>query len=328
VALLGKQAVAASRPARNVEAYNAYLQGRYFYERGGREGLMKSVGYYEQAISFDPDYALAWAGLAETRDFQAGQGYMPMAEGYQEARVAAERALALDADLAEAHAALGSIQMWYDWDWVGADASFQRALTLEPRNASVLVGATHLARTLGRFEEGLAHGRGAVELDPLSVSAHQALGFIAFYAGHLEEAEAVLNKAVELGPEHPLARTALAAVYLAQARPQQALAVVAHERDPFWRLYGLALAHHALGQEKESDAALAELIKNHADTAAFQIAEVYAYRGEADRAFEWLERAYAQHDPGCTQFKGDPLLKNIERDPRYTAFLKKMRLPT
>lgn len=99
------------------------------------------------------------------------------------------------------------------------------------------------------------------------------------------------------------------------------------EPEPNWRLQGLALAYHALGRKKESDAALAEFVaKYHAD-GAFQIAEVYAFRGEADRAFEWLERAYAQHDGGLAYMKGDPLLKSLERDPRYAAFLKKMRLP-
>ncbi len=329
VELFGQQAVAASGPARNVnvEAYNAYLQGRYFYERGSQADLEKAVGYYEQAIRLDLDFALPWAGLSETRQWQAGQGWVPMAEGYRQTRVAAERALALDPNLAAAHAALGSVQVWWDWDWAGADASLKRALALEPRNANVLRAATELARTLGRFEEGLALGRRAAELDPLSVWVHQTLGYTAFYAGRLEEAEAVCSKAVELGPENPIARDSLAMVYLGQGRRQEALAVVTQERDPFWRLYGLALTHHALGQKKESDAALAEFVEKFGDLGYFQIAEVYAFRGEADRAFEWLERAYAQHDPGCALVKGDPLLKNIERDPRYVAFLRKMRLP-
>ena len=309
------------------EAYNAYLQGRHFYEQGSREGLEKAVSSYEEAIRLDPDYAPAWAGLAEARGQQASQGHMPFADGYREARTAAERALALDPNLADAQEGLGSIQMWWDWDWAAADASYKRALALEPGNAKVLVGAGWLARTLGRFEEALTLYRRAAEVDPLSVWAHHSVGYTALYAGRLEEAAAALNKALELGPEHPLARAALAVVYLAQSRPQQALAETAHQRDPFWRLWALALAHHALGQKKESDAALAELIEKYQAVGAFQIAEVYGYRGEADRAFQWLERAYAQHDPGCVLVKGDPLLKNLERDPRYVAFLKKMRLP-
>jgi len=327
VKLLGQPA-AAPRPAQNVEAYNAYLQGRYFYERGGQANLEKSVAYYEQATELDPNYAPAWAGLARARDTQAGSGWghVPMAEGYREARVAAERALELDPNLADGHAALGSIQMWVDWDWARADASFQRALELEPRNTHALSNAAWLARSLGRFDEALALNRWAVELDPLSANAHHALGFNAYYAGRLDEATAALRRALELAPEHSLARATLVFVYLAQSRPQQALAEVEHERDPFWRADGQALAYHALGQKKESDAAL-QIAAKFGDSGAFQIAEVYGYRGEADRAFQWLERAYAQRDPGCALVKGDPLLKNIQSDPRYAAFLKKMRLP-
>ncbi len=314
-------------PTKNTEAYNAYLQGRYFYEQGNKADLEKAVGYYEQAISLDSDYALAWAGLAEARAWQTGQGHVPLAEGYRKARVAAERALALDPNSANAHAALGVVQMWYDWDWTGAKASFQRALALEPGNAKVVMGAADLSRTLGRFEQALALSRRAAELDPLSASAHESLGITAYYAGRLEEALAALNKALELSPERPIARMWLAVVYLAQSQPQEALAEMAREGEPFWRLQGLALAYHALGQKKESDAALAEVIKKYQAVAAYQIAEVYAFRGESDRAFEWLERAYAQRDPGLAWVKGDPLLKNLERDPRWAAFLKKMRLP-
>jgi serine/threonine-protein kinase len=329
VKLLGQPAVAAARPTRrvNVEAYNAYLQGRYFYERGSKADWEKAVSSYEQATSLDPEYAPAWAGLSEVRRQQGGQGYIPLAEGTEQARAAANRALGLDPNLADAHSAMGSILLFYDWDWAAADAAFQRALTIEPGNARALVGAGRLARALGRFDEALTLNRRAVELDPLSNLAHYILGQTAYSAGRLEEAEAAARKAVELAPEHPVARIVLAAVFLAQGRPQQALTESERVGDPFWRLFGVALAHHALGHKKESDAALAELIEKHHAEGAFQIAEAYAYRGEVDRAFEWLERAYAQRDPGCAYAKGHPLLKNLERDPRYAAFLKKMRLP-
>ena len=135
------------------------------------------------------------------------------------------------------------------------------------------------------------------------------------------------KKSLELNPEYPNSHYDLGQVYLAQAHPQEALAEMEREPEPALRLQGQALAYHALGRKKESDAALAELIKKYQADAAFQIAEVYAFRGEADKALEWLERAYAQRDGGLAEMKGDPLLKNLERDPRYAAFLKKMRLP-
>jgi serine/threonine protein kinase/Tfp pilus assembly protein PilF len=328
VTLLGGKTTTPSIQGKNAEAYNAYLQGRYFLDRRGKENLEKAVGYYEQAIQLDPGYAPAWAGLAETRRSQADSTYLPLDEGYRKAREAVERALALDAKLAEAHAAMGWIRTHYDWDWAAADASFQRALALEPGNATAVRRAAGLAATLGRFDEALALGRRAVELDPLNVAARYGLGLRAYYAGRLDEAVAALKKGLEINPEYPSAHSLLGQVYLAQSRPQEALAEMQQEPEAlWWRLQGLALAYHALGRKKEADAALAELIAKFHAEAAYQIAEVYAFRGEADRAFEWLERAYAQRDGGLSEMKGDPLLKNLERDPRYAAFLKKMKLP-
>jgi len=326
VALLGNGAAASTR-AKNPEAYNAYLQGEYFAKRYRKEDLEKAIGYYEQAIKLDADYALAWAGLADARGTQADSGYVSMDEGYRKAREAAERALALDANLAEAHAAMGWIQTNYDGDWAGADASYQRALALEPGNAPVVRRAATLASVLGRYEEAIAQDRRAIELDPLSAATYGNLEIHAYYAGRLEEAIAAFKKVVELNPEYPGAHYLLGKVYLAQRYPQEALAEMEREPEPIWRLAGLPLAYHALGRNKESDAALAELVaKFHAES-AFQIAEVYAFRGETNKAFEWLERAYSQHDGGLASLKGDPLLKNIEHDPRYADFLKKMRLP-
>ncbi|HSA91610.1 MAG TPA: protein kinase, partial [Terriglobales bacterium] len=171
VTLLGGKTATPSAPGKNAEAYSAYLQGRYFNERLGKGNLEKAIGYYEQAIKLDPSYAPGWVGLAEVRSRQADAGYLPTEEGYRKAREAVERALALDANLAEAHAAMGWIKKGYDWDWAGADASYQRALALEPGNARVMRGAATLANTLGRFEEALALDRRAVELDPLSAAA-------------------------------------------------------------------------------------------------------------------------------------------------------------
>jgi tetratricopeptide (TPR) repeat protein len=143
----------------------------------------------------------------------------------------------------------------------------------------------------------------------------------------LEEAVAARKKSLELNPERRWSHTFLGLLYLEQGHPQQALGEMGRERELIWRLYGQALTYHALGRKKESDAALTELIAKFQADWAFQIAEVYAFRGETDRGFDWLERAYAQRDAGLATVKGDPLLKNVERDPRYAAFLKKMRLP-
>jgi serine/threonine protein kinase len=327
VTLLGKNPSASSSQTKDAEAYNSYLQGRYFYGRRSKEDLERAISYYTSAIERDSGYAAAWAGLAEAHHRQADNGYMPVDEGYRKAREEVEQALALNENLAEAHAEMGWIKRAHDWDWEGADAAYQRALTLDPGNATALRGAAVLAFTLGRLDEAIELDYRAVRLDPLSVPTHNNLGLHAYYASRLEEAAIALKKALELNPDFPVARILLGRVYLAQSRPQQALNEMNRETDPVWRLYGLSLAYQATGRRKEADAALATFIKNHGETMAFQIAEVFAYRGEVDGAFKWLERAYALHDGGMADIKSDPLLKSLERDPRYAAFLKKMRLP-
>jgi TolB-like protein/class 3 adenylate cyclase len=327
VKLLGGKAAKSSGQGKNAEAYNAYLQGRYFYERRSGEGMEKAIDYYEQAIQLEPDYAAAWAGLAATRSTQARMGFVALQVGYEKAREETERALALDPGLADAHATTGFIKRTYEWDWAGADTCYQRALALEPGNAAVIQGAAWLAADLNRFEEALRLDRQAVQLDPLRASAYHTLAFHAWWAGRLDESSAAAQQGLRINPDFPWLHILLSRVYLARSRPQEALAEAEREPNPIMRLQGLALTHHALAQKQQSDEALRSLIANYQGDAAFQIAEVYAFRGETDRAFQWLDRAYVQRDSGLSETKGDPLLKNLEHDPRYAAFLKKMGLP-
>jgi len=327
VTLLGGNPAAPSAETKNSEAYNAYLQGRYFFERRDSESLEKALGYYEQAIKLDSSYALAWAQIAWLRANQADRGYLPSKEAYQKARVAAEKALALDSNLAEANAALGWIKATYDWDWAGADACYQRALASEPGNAMVVRGAGGLAATLGRLDEALALHRRAVELDPLSAAARMNLGTYAYYAGQFDEAVAAFRKSLELSPSIPVIHHDLARVYLAQGRPFEALTEIQQEPEPIWRLFGQALVYHDLGKKQEADAALREFIARYSDDSAYQVATAHAYRGEIENAFEWLGKAYTRRDTGLSDVKVDPLLNNIRSDTRYAAFLNRMRLP-
>ena len=327
VTLLGNKIPVSSSQTKDTEAYNAYLQGRYFYGRRSKEDLERAISYYTSAIQRDSGYAAAWAGLAEAHHRQADNGYLPVEEGYRKARQEVERALALDENLAAAHAELGWIKRAHDWDWEGADGAYKRALTLDPGSAAALRGAAVLAFTMGRLNEAVELDYRAVRLDPLSVSTHENLGFHAYYARRLDESASALKKALELNPDFPVAHNLLGRVYLAQAKLPQALSEMERETDPVWRLYGLSLAFQAVGRKTEADSVLARFIKNHAETMAFQIAEVYAFRGEIDAAFEWLERAYTLRDSGMADIKGDPLLKNLKHNPRYAAFLKKMHLP-
>ena len=316
-------------PRRGVseQAYNAYLQGRYFYQRSSQEGLGKAISYYEQAIKLDPGYARAWAGLAETHSLQADWGYLPVKDEYAKALAAAERALALDPSLAEAHAAVGGIKTNFQWDWRAANAAYQQAMDLEPGNVTAVYGSAVLALDLGRVQESIALFRRSAELDPLNPQVYIDFARAYYWCGQMDEAVAAVNKALEIAPGRQYAHVLRGVLYLEQSQPQEALSEMKREPVDGWRLLGLALAYPALGRNEEADAALAELIAKYKAVMAFQVAQVYAFRGQSDLAFQWLERAYAQRDAGMTFLKGDPLLKSLKRDPRYAAFLAKMRLP-
>jgi tetratricopeptide (TPR) repeat protein len=327
VALLGEQAAAPPSRGTNAEAYNAYLQGRYFLERRSQENTDKALAYFEQAVALDAAYAPAWAGLAMAHNRRGLFGYAPIADAFKKSRDAAERSLALEPGLPMAWSELGQVQMAYDFDWAGADVSFTRALSQEPGNVTTVLRAADLALAKGRLDEALALNRRAVGLDPLSAEALMYAGVAELYAGGYEAAKAAFSKALELEPTHPQIRVFLGRVYLAQSQAEQALAEMNREPETIWRLYGQALANHSLRRKQDGDTALAELIANYDEVSLFQIACVYAFRGDADRAFEWLERAYTRRDTGLVWLKTEPHLKSLERDARWMPFLKKMGLP-
>jgi len=243
-----------SRPV-NPEAFEAYLEGHYFFERGGNGDLNRALGYYEQAIKLDSSYAPAWVGLSRAHFNQADRDFAPHEEGEREAREAVQQALALDPNLAEAHAQIGRIQMFVDWDWTGASASLQHALALDPGNSAVVGFASRQVACLGRFEESLGLARRAIVLDPLNALERGWLGQICLVTDRQKEAEISLKKAFELNPSLPDYREILGLLYLAQGRAQDALAEIEREPDASLRLQGYAVVYHALGRKKESDTA-------------------------------------------------------------------------
>jgi len=318
-------------PGRSVpassEAYNSYLEGRYFAEHRTRDDYEKAIAAFQKTLTADPGFALAWAGLARVYARQASMGFVPAESGNRQALESARRALALDPKLVEAHTAMAYILSGYDWDWAAVSTEVQQALALDPENPDALLAAGGLARTLGRFDEAIRLYQRAIARDPLRGTAHNNLGMTLYYAGRLPDAETALRKLIELSPGLAVVQCHLGKVLLARGEHEAALAAIQKESSEAWRAIGLPLAYHALGRRAESDRALRELTQKFAGEWAFQIAEVHAFRGEIDEAFAWLDRAYAQRDGGLAEIKGDPLLKNLEGDPRFEAFLRRMRLP-
>jgi TolB-like protein/DNA-binding winged helix-turn-helix (wHTH) protein/Tfp pilus assembly protein PilF len=322
-----KQAELAQPHPVNPEAFEAYLQGYHFFQGNTDKDAIMATKYFERATQLDPSYALAWAWLTRARNWQANEGLIPMEEGRRLAREAAERALSLNPNLAKAHIEMGRLKQQIDFDWVGADASFQRAISFEPGNPEGVRMAAWSAAMFGRFDEAVQLGRRAVDLDPLDEESWWSLGQIERLNGQLDQAAADGKKGLELDPDSAGVHILLSQIYIMQGRPQDALPEIERIHYPSYRACLYALAYHALGREKDSDAALSELMKYHASS-AFEIAAVYAFRNQTDEAFEWLDRAYAQHDLNLNWTKADPLLKNLHHDPRFAAFLKKLNLPT
>jgi len=311
----------------NPDAFDAYLQGYYFYQRRTAKDVDMAAKYYERATQLDPTYALAWVGLSRARYWQANAGVVPVADGQRVAREAVERALVLNPNLAAAHAQMGRLKRQVDFDWVGANASIQQAIALDPGNPENVRLAGASAAYLGRFDQALPLDRQAIDLDPLNAGSWENLAEFEFFNGQLDKAAADCKKALELNPEVSPGPFYLILIYIMQGRPQDALPEIERVRSDSLRGVLYSIAYYALGRKKESDDALRELIAKYHESDAYGIASVYAFRNQSDEAFEWLDRAYAQRDGGLIAAKVDPLLKSLRNDPRYAAFLKKLNFP-
>jgi TolB-like protein/cytochrome c-type biogenesis protein CcmH/NrfG len=310
----------------NPEAYALVLQARYLFNRRNKENHQKSDSAYRQALEIDPDYAAAWAGLARVLTDQAGYGYVAFDDGVEQARAAAQRAVSLDPGLASGWAALGRIQSSYDWKWSDADASVGKALDLEPANSEVLAQAGGLAGSLGRYAEALAYLEQAVILDPLNNTAISSLASAYEQLGRLDEAERTIRHLIDLNPEYPTAHSTLAYILARQGKSEQALAASEIEVEDGWRSLARCMVLHSLDRQPEAAAEFTAYVRDYHEFWAYQIAEIYAWRNEPDAAFQWLERAYQQRDPGLGSLLNDTSLANLHGDARWEPFLEKMGL--
>jgi tetratricopeptide (TPR) repeat protein len=332
VTLLGglAQGAAPKPPGQNLEAYTALLQGRYYFRRHNEDGLRQAIQYYEDAIHRDPGYALAYAELATAEILLATSiGVVDAQSGdlISRARVAAEKALQLDGDLAQAHYAHAFLLQNDALDVAASGAEFEKALALAPQDALFLLSVGTHNVAVGRFDEAVAYCRQSVAVDPLLPSArlYYARALIAAHA--YGDAEAEIRKAIELQPEASGLHMLLATLRILRSDPPGAVEFASQETSPFWRLYAVALAQYAAGDRAKSDAAVNQLVDQYANSGGAQIAGVYAFRKEPDKMFEWLERARAAHDPGVLFIKSDAFLSTYKDDPRYAVMEQKLGLP-
>jgi serine/threonine protein kinase/Tfp pilus assembly protein PilF len=314
-----------ARRTSNTEAYNQYLLAQQAFNRGNLDGYRLAIEAYQRAISLDAQYVAPYEGLTEAEFFVADQ--TGDTAGYRRAEEAADKAVSLGPEDAGSYAARGFIRYAIQWDWRGAQEDFEKAIALDPGDARFQQRYGELLATEGRLPEAIATTRKAIALDPLSHSAWQTLTNYFTATRDFAAALVASHRALEISPQSDFSLNDLGTLQLLQGKAKEALETFRRIDNEGFRLSSIAMAEHTLGRARESQQALAQLIAQHATEAAFQIAEAYAWRGEKDKAFEWLERAYQQRDGGLSDIKTDPPLAGLRSDPRYKAFLRKMNLP-
>ncbi|HET7535754.1 MAG TPA: tetratricopeptide repeat protein, partial [Candidatus Didemnitutus sp.] len=321
VSLLGE--APKSRQA-DPKAYALFLEARQLFRMGSAESLAEAVTLNQRALEIDPNLTSARVSLARCYVFQSNLGIRSNDEGYGAAREMLNKALAVDPDSAEAHAALGGVLQAVDGGLTEAARHFERALALAPTNTDIMTDAMFFARGLNRIDLNIALGEYVVAHDPVNTGAHASLGGAYIRAGRLEEGMAELRTSLRLAPNRGLAHYTMAVVLLQKGDVPGAWAEIQLEPSETWRLDGLTMIYFAQGKKKESDATLAEAIQKYEKEAAWNIAYLHAYRGEADNAFEWLDKAIAYRDPGLSL---SPIMWQFEKvhgDPRWLPFLRKI----
>jgi tetratricopeptide (TPR) repeat protein len=314
----------------SAEAYQLYLQGRYYRRKGTDEARIKSSEYFRKAIEKDPNYALGYAGLAGSYGAMANYGQMRPKEAWRKAEEAAVKALAIDDTLSEAHASLGSVKVWYDWDWRGAEREFKRAIELNPElfEAHLVYGS--LLKATGRFDEAIAELKNANEADR-SRPDTVFFGIILYQAGRYDEAIAVFQKALENGTDRGAAHLHLGELYLKQRKNQEALAEMLKARPLVNRprqLARIGYVYAAAGKKDEAIKILEEmkgLTGERYDLGSY-IASIYAALGNKEQAFAWLEKALDDRDNAVIDLKVDPRFDALRSDPRFTELLRRVRL--
>ncbi len=305
------------------EAYALVLKARDIGEQHTPLAYEQSISLYRQALELDPGYAEAWDGLANNYAYQGIDGIRRSDEAFRLASEAAHKALALDPQYAQAHARLGWIAINYDLDLRSAARHLSHALALDPSNTDIIEWAGLLLRRLGRLDQAIEIGKYLAVHDPLNADAHLELGLTHKYAGHWDAAITQYRSALALSPSAMGGHGVIGEVLVLQGNAEAALAEVRLETDAAWRLHVKSLAHHALGQSAASEAALAEMIKSHGDKNASYIADEAAFRGDTDRAFEWLEKAAQQRDPSLGSIAFSQFCENLHEDPRWLPYLRK-----
>jgi TolB-like protein len=313
--------------ATNVEAYKRYLRGKHFAAAATNgEGLELAETAYRDAIALDANFAPPWVGLADVLRSQGRHGITDKQEAMEASRQAAMRALELDDELAEAWLALAKIQFDYDWDWPRADMTIHTALKYGPHDAPVLRYASVVALTLGEVERALGLAQLASDLDPLDIPGLVGLAISYWATGQPDEEERVYRLIMELYPEGGFVKPFLAASLAVQGRPEEGLQYLDFDSEDMWQQSMSIIVLHILGRHEEEQPIRQKLIDKRGQSFPMGIAMTYAWHGDADKAFEWLDVAFKQRDALMVNLIYNPWLAPLYEDPRWKIVLDKMGL--
>jgi eukaryotic-like serine/threonine-protein kinase len=319
------------RPTENVEAYQLYLQGLFYWNKWTQADFKKAADYFTQAVQKDPRYALSYAGLADTYSLLGDAGYLPPSEAWPKAKSAAMQALEIDDTLAEAHTSLGLVKEHFEWDWTGAEQEFKRAIELNPNSATAHHWYGDYLANMGRSEEGLRETRKAQELDPLSLIINTSLGWQLYLARQNDQAVEQLRKVLDIDAKFAPARRMLEEVYAQMGKQKEAVA----EREKALSLSGGPELAASIEEDFTKSGYKGVLqswldglteISKHGYVSSYSIAEAYMRMGEKEKAFDWLEKAYEEHDSGLVSLAVEPMFDRVRSDPRYRDILRRMKL--
>lgn len=313
----------------SAEAYEAYLKGRHSWNRRTEEGMRKSISFYEEAIRAYPEYATAHAGIADSYVMLACRGMVPAKETFRKAKAAARKALDLDGSLGEAHGSLAHVRL-HDWDWEGLEKDFERALELDPSQAIVYYWFGEYLMSMGRPEEAIAMTRRAYQLDPLSPVVGASLAMILYLARRFDEALDVLKSVQEIHPEHFLPYLRMGLVLIQKRQHKQAIAAlkktVRLANQSTETQAALALAHAAAGEKRTASQLTNELEKSQAQryVLPYNIAKIYAVAGDSDKAFAWLDKAYAEGNPDLIELNSEPIFDGLRGEARFSNLMERI----
>jgi TolB-like protein len=327
IGLMGGKLTRREGGTENLEAYQLYLRAVAEYSRNSAESLKSAGELAEKAVQLDPDFGMGWSALADVHMVSAENLYLPSFAAYEKARELAKRALQLSPNMSNPHATLAFMHLDHDWDWASAKAEVTQALARDPSNPYALHAAGRLAATLGQWDEAERHLRAAQVRDPLNPFAMFNLADTYYRAGRYAEAETAFRKLLVMQPDFAWTHAYFTKTLVVQGKNTEALETAERESIPSLQLASVSIALQAAGRKADADKSLQVLLGDWSDSAAYYIAQVYAFRRENDRALEWLERAYQQKDVGLDEIVGEHMFSGLSGDPRYKAFLRKMKLP-